>query len=233
MSLINDALKRAKQAQQKGAVPLPVTAPTSALRAAEPAYRQEPGTGIVLPLALVVLMAAIGLIIWLVMSARVPSRSPTTIVRARPAPATAASRVNAQPQPKAMPIAPAAPPTAVAVEPSASPATKVVDSTVALNASAANVAAAATTVETQSPPGQSGTLSTLSAPATVGSGPPPPPALPKLQGVFYRPQRPAALVNGKMVLIGSTVGEHRVLAIGERTVTIARAGQTNVLEMPE
>lgn len=67
----------------------------------------------------------------------------------------------------------------------------------------------------------------------MASAPPPLLTLPKLQGVFYRPERPAALLNGKMVLIGGTVGEYRVVAMSQQSVTVVRAGQTNVLNMPD
>jgi hypothetical protein len=56
--------------------------------------------------------------------------------------------------------------------------------------------------------------------------------LPKLQGIIYRPDRPAVLLNGKTVLIGGTSGEYRVVAISQQSATVVRAGQTNVLEMP-
>jgi hypothetical protein len=62
---------------------------------------------------------------------------------------------------------------------------------------------------------------------------PPPPPLPKLQGIFYRPERPAALLNGKTVLIGGMSGEYRVVAISQQSATVERAGQTNVLKMPD
>jgi hypothetical protein len=57
--------------------------------------------------------------------------------------------------------------------------------------------------------------------------------LPKLQGIFYRPERPAALLNGRTVLVGGTRGEYRVVAISQQSVTVVRAGQTNVLNMPD
>jgi len=74
---------------------------------------------------------------------------------------------------------------------------------------------------------------TVTQSAGVANGPPPPPPLPKLQGVVYRPERPAALLDGKTVLVGRTSGEYRVVAISQQRVTVVRAGQTNVLEMPD
>ena len=62
---------------------------------------------------------------------------------------------------------------------------------------------------------------------------PPKPAMPKLQGIFYRPARPSAVISGKNVFIGSRVGEFEVLAITQENVTIGSATQTNVLSLAE
>jgi len=68
---------------------------------------------------------------------------------------------------------------------------------------------------------------------TTAIAPPDPakPATPKLQGIFYNPSRPSAVVNGRSVSIGSTVGEFRVLAITPEFVTISSGSQTNVLSL--
>jgi len=63
--------------------------------------------------------------------------------------------------------------------------------------------------------------------------PEPQPALPKLQGIVYRPDRPSALLNGKTVLIGGRSGDFLVVAITQQAVTVVRAGQTNVLMLTE
>jgi hypothetical protein len=70
-------------------------------------------------------------------------------------------------------------------------------------------------------------------PAVPVEAPPAPPPLPKLQGIFYRPDRPSALLNGRTVFVGGRSGEFLVLAITQTSVTVTRAGQTNVLELPE
>jgi hypothetical protein len=54
-----------------------------------------------------------------------------------------------------------------------------------------------------------------------------------LQGIFYRPARPSAVINAKNVFIGSRVGEFQVLAITRESVTIGSATQTNVLSLAE
>jgi hypothetical protein len=62
---------------------------------------------------------------------------------------------------------------------------------------------------------------------------PPKPASPKLQGIFYRPTRPSAVINGKNVFIGSRVGEFKVRSITQENVTIVSATQTNVLSLEQ
>ncbi len=59
----------------------------------------------------------------------------------------------------------------------------------------------------------------------------PKPPKPKLQGIFYNPSRPSAVVNGKTVYLGGSVGEFRVLAIRPESVVLGNASQTNVLHL--
>ena len=63
--------------------------------------------------------------------------------------------------------------------------------------------------------------------------PKPAPVVYKLQGIFYRPANPAAVINGKQVSAGSRVGDAHVVLIEKDAVTLVTAsGQTNVLELP-
>jgi len=227
MSLINDALKRAKQAQQTSPAPL---RSGPALRPVEPTQRKQSSFEILLPIALVALVGVGGLMIWFAMRASGMRPAPTTVVQARSASPPAATQPK--PTPLETPLTkvataqPVAPPVASAPETSPAPSIS--------QASRANVAA------TISPAPVSATVPASVAPTAmitqavvVASGPPPPPALPKLQGIFYRPERPAALLDGKLVWVGRTSGEYCVVAISQQSVTVARAGQTNVLNMPD
>jgi hypothetical protein len=54
----------------------------------------------------------------------------------------------------------------------------------------------------------------------------------KLQGVFYRPTNPSAVINGKVVYIGDKVEQARVLAIEKDEVLIEYKGQRTVLNLP-
>jgi hypothetical protein len=44
--------------------------------------------------------------------------------------------------------------------------------------------------------------------------------LPALQGIFYSPTSPTAIVNGKTVGVGDMIGEYRVKAISKSAVTL-------------
>jgi len=50
--------------------------------------------------------------------------------------------------------------------------------------------------------------------------PPPPQQLPKLQGIFYSPTAPTAILDGKTVHVGSKHGDYLVKAISKYTVTL-------------
>jgi hypothetical protein len=70
-------------------------------------------------------------------------------------------------------------------------------------------------------------------PPVAAKAPPPGIAWPKLQGIFYRPDRPSALLNGRTFLVGERSGDCLVLAIDRQSVTLVSAGQTNVLRMAQ
>lgn len=76
------------------------------------------------------------------------------------------------------------------------------------------------------------------APApTVPAAPVEEPAKPaapsfRLQGIFYRPSNPSAVVNNKTVFLGDSVGNSRVKAIDRQSVTLERDGATQVLTLP-
>jgi len=195
MSLINDALKRARetqQQQQRPAAPAPLFRPADA--------GQPPSTrpGLLVPAGLIVATACLALILWLVF----PGRS------AIPAPAIAANAASATPAastPTTTPVPPAPRPTASAVPATPPPpAVQPVESPASTNSHVA-----------------------------VTSLQPPTPALPKLQGILYRPDRPAAVLDGRTVLVGGHAGEYRVISIEAQSVTVIRAGQTNVLSLAD
>lgn len=54
----------------------------------------------------------------------------------------------------------------------------------------------------------------------------------KLQGIYWRPSRPSAVVNGKTVFVGDRVETARVTAIDQESVTLSVEGQSKTLLIP-
>jgi hypothetical protein len=210
MSLINDALKRAKESQQNNPPP---PAPALRFQPAEPVPEKS-----LLPaiLTTVALLAGVGLAAFLIWqsfqehgalrqaaSASLPSLPAATA----PSPTPPAPAAQPAPETRPTPIAPN-----VSLQTSVAPAT----SPAPTPAPAAIQPAPAT--------------NTLVA---VSEAAPPKPAPPKLQGIIYRADRPSAIINGKIVLVGDRVGEARVVAIDRESVTLAGGGETNVLNLEQ
>lgn len=237
MSLINDALKRAKHAQQKSPPP---TSPGLVLRPIESGRGKQSNLVTLLPLAVVVLAGVGGLMIWFAMGASGIRPSPTTVVQARSASPPAATQRKPTPMAQTSletPLTKAASTQPVASPSASAPPARAPEATPAQSISQPSSSIIAATVSpapvSASVPASAAPTATIPQAVVVASGPPPPPALPKLQGIFYRPERPAALLDGKMVLVGRTSGEYHVVAISQQSVTVMRAGQTNILNMPD
>jgi hypothetical protein len=210
MSLINDALRRAKEAQQQTPPPPPHELP---FRPVEPAQqRARHGLGLLLPVALAGLALLVLLLAWVWTH---PRGSATPIeVNARtarvPQAASPASALPAQPAPAQVP-APAAAPT---------------------TASAASLAADATGAPAAEPLPSVEKSAATNAP-TLTAPPPPKPAPLRLQAIIFNPRRPSAMIGGKTLFVGDKVGDLRIVAIGKDSATLAGGGQTNVLTLAE
>ena len=202
MSLINDALKRAKQAQQDNPSP---PAPGPQFRPADPKQQRSAAPGMLLLLVLVIVVSLGGLFVWWVAQARNTTRQ-SVAVAAKESPAAEAAPASVTPQ---------------ASEPTPQPAVAVTPP-----APTSNAVVAAGAAEAEIAPANSASNAEPVVPEA-----PPKPSPPKLQGIIYRPDRPVAIVNGKTVFPGDQVGEFRVLAISAESVTLESAGQTNVLSL--
>ena len=77
----------------------------------------------------------------------------------------------------------------------------------------------------------SATTSTQNNSADSAATEAPPAATFKLQGIFFRPSNPSAVVNSKTVFIGDSVANAKVKAIDHRSVTLDFAGVTKVLTL--
>lgn len=191
MSLVNDALKRAKQAQSEN----PPPTPPLQFRPVDPAHENTARSplllvGLVLAFLLVVTLG--GAAIWYVMQ----KQNSNLRVEARPA--ESGAKGETAPAEPVLPTAPSNPPLAMA------------PILIDLGQHDTNTAI-------------------VSAPADVL--PPPPPL--KLQGIFFNPRSPSAVVNGRTVYVGDRVNGFRVLAIKPDAVWLANGVATNVLSLSD
>jgi len=206
MSLINDALKRAKQAHTEN----PTPPPDLPFRAAEPSQNRTSGFPLLPVAALVIVLVLGGGLIFLALQTR--EAAPQVVHAAQsvtsPMPSPAVETPSTETPGGPISIAPAS------TTPPTTPATP---------------QAAVASPATDSPAG-----STAGTPVVVTNLEPLKPALPKLQGIFYHPSRPSAVVNGRTAYVGSHVGEARdflVLAISRESITVGNGSQTNVLAL--
>lgn len=187
MSLINDALKRAKQAQQEN----PPATPLLEFRPVESGQNQNRRTTLLvvgLSLVIVTILGLAGVLVWFVS-------------QTRPAPLPVAARVAdapLAPLPQSTPPPPAV--TSNANEDMGKPEDPKTNSVPVV---------AAAVVEAIKPP-----------------------AL-KLQGIFFDPNHPAAIVSGKTVYLGDRVNGFRVIGISPVAVIVANGTETNVLSLSE
>lgn len=237
MSLINDALKRVKEAQHK--------APPSAelgpqLRPVEPVVvPAHHGLGWLLPLVLVGVALLTLLLLWELSR----KERPSVIVRAQPDVQAASSSEQDFAKPARSSETPQSASTSV------QEAAGVPTASRSATAGSPNAGAAATdsVLNTQAAsPGQETIANTNSAnvqssdpglqaagtnPTVVEVQPPKPPPL-KLQGIVFS-KRPSAVISGKTVFVGDRVREFRVVAITAETATLVGAGRTNTLSLSE
>lgn len=207
MSLINDALKRAKAAQ--------ATAPRAEeaiphLRPVESAPGGFNGSGLVLPVVLTA--AALGGLFFLWQAGSNHTQA------ANPAPATSNPPVVGTPS--------AASPS-VSAEPGHGGTRPYQE--------AATPAPVAATVQTPTPAPSAVAPVDAVGGATQVAQPAAPvvttPAPPRLQAIFYTPARPSAMISGKTVFVGDRVAGFQVAAITRESATLVGAGSTNLLSL--
>ena len=179
MSMINDALKRAKQTQKEK----PPATPDLKFQPVEPGQEARPHSSqlmiVGLVLGLTVIVGLGGLLIWAV------AQSHEASLQAQARAANEAGTNN--------PGRLADPPPAPAISPE--------------------------DAETNSQPAVA--VETPKAPEL------------KLQGIFFNPRSPSAVVSGRTVYVGDRVNGFRVLAITPQTVTLGNETQTNALSLSQ
>ena len=212
MSLINDALKRAKEAQQQTSPP---PSPQMQFQPVEPSQRALHSLGLLVPAALAVVALLALIFVWQWAQARTAARErEVRALTPRVAKATIAPQ-TAKPSPAlALPAVQPAPPPQRSSRPA--PATGV--ATTSTTPASPLLATEQDSKDTNSP--------------AIAPPPPTPPPL-RLQAIVFNPKRPSALISGKTVFIGDRLGDSRVVAIDRESATLVGAGKTNFLTMPE
>lgn len=248
MSLINDALKRANEAQKNRPTAGPLGAPLQPADA--PPRRSSSGTNwsaVLIPVVVVVLLA---LSFWFIRAG----------LQSKPAEQPIVAVTAPVPQPPVAPVAPTPPPAPVAVPAPVAPkapehpTTFVSKSGIKVNTEVVTrempvepkfepspvkievpeptptVAVAPAPTPTPEP-----TVTPAPQPVVAKTEPvvPPKPTFPelKLQGIFYRLNNPTALISGKNVHVGELVQGVKVMAIERNSVTLEMKGERRVLSL--
>ncbi len=210
MSLINDALKKAKQTLDEQKPSGPASVPP--LQPAEPSPQRGFWQELLLPLTLAVVLALAGIFFWRWFDqtrrteAQTAAATTTPIVRAKTFPADSAA-------------------TATPTNGSS------VTSRSVKNESPSQLPAGETSTVVAAeinPSPVGGTNETTHETVVVAAEPPPL----KLQGIFYSRKTPTAVINGKIRGVGERIGKARVLAIAPESVTVVVEGKTNELTLP-
>jgi len=210
MSLVNDALKRARMAQQPGPASSP---PGPRLQPAETA-----SSGVLararLPWFTTIGAVFLGcLCLWQALR-KEGSASPATLpTLARPVQSTLTSK-PATPSPPIPSLPRSAPLPARTAPPQSAPP---------LSSKANPVTAAA-----PAPPVVAPALKTTVA-GPVGPATVPPPL--KLQAIVYDPKHPSAMISGRILFLGEKIGDLRLAALDRKSATLIGVGHTNVLTL--
>jgi hypothetical protein len=209
MSLINDALKRAKQAQAQNpfggqpAVPLQPVDDTG-----RPNYWLRSGAA----LLVIGTLACSGWFFWKWWGSR-GERSPALAANEAKADLAAQSKTPPQPSARKSIIQVS---TNIVVRSNAAVTSKPVVLSAPTNAS---ISTSQNTAAAPTPPAE--------------PAPPPSPfADLKLRSIIYREDRPAAVINGDMLYLGDEIRGARVVRIDRHSVTVERNGETNELRLP-
>lgn len=217
MSLINDALRRAKAAQQRAPVR---SAQNLEFRPVEAPQQVRPGRGRVVP-AVVAVCALLALFFVWQRSQKHESTGPQEVRALTPA----AVHATATPQPALGDVTPAVPVLVAQSKPAPETATGPAPVSNAVPPPVPETIPAPAGPTAANPPESQATN-----PAALTLSPPKPAPL-RLQAILFNPKRPSAIVSGKTLFIGDRLGALRLVAIDQESATLVGTDQTNVLTL--
>jgi hypothetical protein len=225
MSLINDALKRAKHARPETPAQVSPNIPFRPVESGSQPARH--GLGVLLPVAL----AAVGLLTLLLFwelskreSLAPPQPKGQLAVAARTLPsseAQPAATEDSGPGPSTTSVAA----TSAFAKPAAG---STLESAAPLSANPPSSSPSAI-----HPAGETNSLATESVEtnhAVTELSPPAPPPL-KLQSIVFNPRRPSAMLNGRIVFVGDHIRDLLVTSIHQEYVVLVGTGRTNILSL--
>jgi hypothetical protein len=211
MSLINDALKRAKQAQPPAA---PSHTTQFHFRPVDHNQTARHGFGVMMPVAFALVALLVLFLVWQLAQQNIANRQAATAQRSELIARAASPTTIAPPVPAAVPATPAP----SAAEPT-TPAPGVNEQP---------------TAPAPSEPATATTPAVADATPPVPEAPPvPPKPTLRLQSIVFNPARPSAMINGKILFVGDKVGDYHISAITQTSATLFNSSQTNTLELGE
>ncbi len=216
MSLINEALKRAKQAHQENSPP---QAPVPTLRPVEPPQQGAGHSfGLVLPIGLG-LLAVLGLVIVFLLW-----KKGTTPESASAAPTPVAAKTLSPDANDVSKTPASATPTPGTVAPVAS-AVSHLETTAPRAERPAAITASSTPIGTNQ-----AAVSTANSDSNRVAAPPALAPL-RLQSIVFNPKKPSAMINGRVLFVGDRIRDLRIAAIHSSDVVLTGSDRTNVLSL--
>ena len=206
MSLVNDALKRAKEAQQPTPAP-PISGPPCK----EPDTVEESSSWTTSPVTMAVVAVIALLVVWQSL------RRSNASSRSEGDPTRVAARSHVTPETSPAAVEPPSPKPELA--PTVSP-------------DATSVKAAPSVVTTPAPSDSVTPSGATPQTEVIPAAPPAPPPL-RLQAVIWSPKRPSAMISGKTVFVGDRVQDFKVTRITQDSATLSSYSEVKVLRMTQ
>ncbi|PYJ83631.1 MAG: hypothetical protein DME22_15190 [Verrucomicrobia bacterium] len=214
MSLINDALKRARQGQQQNPFG---GQPTVPLQPVDYAARPNYSLRFALAVLLVAALALSGWFFWKWWRSSGESHRTAGVIDESTTASTEKSKTSAKPVQRKQPI---------------KVSTNIVVRTNSVAPPQSEALAQAVSINAPSSAPQTNAAALAPPPNVAAPAPPSPFADLKLQSIIFSETKPLAGINGELLYVGDEIRGARVTKIERQSVTVERNGETNVLRLP-